>query len=69
MQGEYYLDRSTGLLSMIPPSGKATVASTDTVFVSVNATAVSLADKTDVTLKDLTVVGRRPAAFAPSRPL
>ena len=49
----YYVDRTSGLLTLIPPSGGALSAS-DEVFVSVNDTIVNLVNKKDVTLKDLT---------------
>jgi hypothetical protein len=52
------VDRTTGLLTLIPISGK-TLSDTDEVWVSVNDTVVTLTGKTDVTLKDLTVAYAR----------
>ena len=49
----YYVDRTSGLLTLIPPSG-GTLSASDEVFVSVNDTIVNLVNKKDVTLKDLT---------------
>ena len=51
--GRYYVDRTSGLLTLIPPSG-GTLSASDEVFVSVNDTIVNLVNKKDVTLKDLT---------------
>jgi hypothetical protein len=42
--GEYYVDRATGLLHLIPPGGGA-LKPTDEVFVSVNTTIVVLNNK------------------------
>ena len=68
--GEWYLDRSTGLLSIIPPDGSGKLKPTDEVFVSVNSTIVTLADKTDFTLKDLVRSNKTPDGLAPvARPM
>ena len=60
----YYVDRTSGLLTLIPPSGGALSAS-DEVFVSVNDTIVNLVNKKDVTLKDLT--STKPSSMAMHR--
>jgi hypothetical protein len=63
--GEYYINRETGLLTLIPPSGKA-LRETDEIWVSVNDTIVTLTNKTDVTLKDLTLAYARTTGVAVS---
>lgn len=63
--GEFYVDRSSGLLTLIPISGKA-LSDTDEIWVSVNDTVVTLANKTDVTLKDVTLAYARTSAVVVS---
>lgn len=63
--GEYYIDRDTGLLTLIPTSGKA-LSDTDEIWVSVNDTIVTLTAKHDVTLKDLTLAYARSAGVVVS---
>jgi hypothetical protein len=61
--GEYYVDRKTGLLTLIPP-GDGALKPTDEVYVSVNDTIVTLTDKKDVTIKDLTIAYARMSAVS-----
>ena len=63
--GEYYVDRTTGLLSLIPPAAAASsnvgadgdggLKPSDELWVSVNSSIITLMGKSNVTMKDLVV--------------